>query len=203
MDAGAALIADLESPEAIRPGRGAFGDPPVTTRPLARVDAPAGKAGLADLGLPSAPADAGGYGATLAGGGEPHALGGQWGPFDTPEEALIEALRAILQEWAQAEAAPAAANGLLAMERWHPYPGCGLRIAPEIELCPMCAEQRCYPLEGSTMARRQITFTRSLGMLLLGIYLILIGLGQFGLALPGVILGLLALAAGVLIILGL
>ncbi|MCZ7567192.1 MAG: hypothetical protein M5U01_01155 [Ardenticatenaceae bacterium] len=51
--------------------------------------------------------------------------------------------------------------------------------------------------------RRTITFTRSLGMLLLGIYLILIGLGQFGLAIPGVILGLLALAAGVLIILGL
>lgn len=116
---------------------------------------------------------------------------------------MIEALRAILHQWAEAEASPAAANGLLAMEGWHPDPGCGVRIAPAIEIGPMCAEQWRYPLEGETMARRQITFTRSLGMLLLGIYLILIGLGQFGLALPGVILGLLALAAGVLIILGL
>ena len=46
--------------------------------------------------------------------------------------------------------------------------------------------------------------TRSTGMLLLGIYLVLVGLGSFGLHFPysGVILGLLALISGVLILIG-
>lgn len=45
---------------------------------------------------------------------------------------------------------------------------------------------------------------RNLGMLLLSIYLILVGLGLLGLPIPfmGVIGGLLALAAGVLILIG-
>jgi len=95
---------------------------------------------LADLGLTIASADAGGYVATLAGHGELRGLGGQWGPFDSPEDAVIGALRAILHEWAEAEASAAAADGLLAMEGWHPCPGCGVRIAPEIEVCQMCKE---------------------------------------------------------------
>ena len=46
--------------------------------------------------------------------------------------------------------------------------------------------------------------TRSTGMLLLGIYLVLVGSSAFGLHFPysGVILGLLALISGVLILIG-
>lgn len=48
----------------------------------------------------------------------------------------------------------------------------------------------------------RITFTRNLGMLLLAAWLIITGLGEFGLRLPGLIMGILAIAAGVLILLG-
>ena len=48
-----------------------------------------------------------------------------------------------------------------------------------------------------------VTFTRSIGMLLLGIYLILVGLGSFAsLPIPGVVMGFLALVAGILILVG-
>lgn len=45
-------------------------------------------------------------------------------------------------------------------------------------------------------------FTKNIGMLLLSIWLILMGLAMFIPAMPGVILALLAIAAGVFIILG-
>ena len=46
--------------------------------------------------------------------------------------------------------------------------------------------------------------TRSLGMLLLGIYLVLAGLMVLvpALAIPGIVMGVLALATGILILLG-
>ncbi len=45
--------------------------------------------------------------------------------------------------------------------------------------------------------------TRNLGMLCLGVYLILVGLGLLGvIGIPPLILGLLALAGGILILLG-
>lgn len=46
--------------------------------------------------------------------------------------------------------------------------------------------------------------TKNIGMLLLAIYLILVGLMSLipALALPGIILGILALAAGIMILLG-
>ena len=45
--------------------------------------------------------------------------------------------------------------------------------------------------------------TRSLGMLLLGIYLVLVGImGLAALAIPPVVMAILALAAGILILLG-
>lgn len=45
--------------------------------------------------------------------------------------------------------------------------------------------------------------TRNLGMLCLGIYLILVGLGLLGVVgIPAIILGLLALAGGILILIG-
>jgi len=46
--------------------------------------------------------------------------------------------------------------------------------------------------------------TKNLGMLLLGIYLILVGIISLipGLAIPGIITGILALVAGILILLG-
>jgi hypothetical protein len=48
-----------------------------------------------------------------------------------------------------------------------------------------------------------VVLTRSVGMLLLGIYLILVGLGGFlALGIPAVILAVLALFAGVLILIG-
>lgn len=50
------------------------------------------------------------------------------------------------------------------------------------------------------MARRW--YYGNLGWLLLAIYLIVAGLNYLGLGFPGVILGLLALAAGILILLG-
>jgi hypothetical protein len=49
-----------------------------------------------------------------------------------------------------------------------------------------------------------IRTTRSAGMLLLAIYLILTGIGSFApLPIPGVLMGALALIAGVLILIGL
>lgn len=46
-------------------------------------------------------------------------------------------------------------------------------------------------------------FTNNIGFLLLAIYLILVGLATVaGLALPGIILGVLALAAGIFILIG-
>lgn len=49
-----------------------------------------------------------------------------------------------------------------------------------------------------------MTFTRNIGMLLLAIYLILIGIMTIvgGLAIPPIILGILALAAGIFILIG-
>lgn len=45
--------------------------------------------------------------------------------------------------------------------------------------------------------------TRSLGMLLLGLYLVLVGIvSLLGLAVPPVVMGLLALVAGILILIG-
>jgi hypothetical protein len=45
--------------------------------------------------------------------------------------------------------------------------------------------------------------TRSIGMLLLGIYLVLVGIvSLLGLAVPPVVMGLLALVAGILILIG-
>jgi hypothetical protein len=50
---------------------------------------------------------------------------------------------------------------------------------------------------------RVIGFNRSAGMLLLGIYLILVGISGFAaLGLPSVVMSLLALVAGILIIVG-
>lgn len=48
----------------------------------------------------------------------------------------------------------------------------------------------------------KISFTKNLGMLCLGAWLILTGLASFGLGLPSPIMGLLALAAGILILIG-
>lgn len=45
-------------------------------------------------------------------------------------------------------------------------------------------------------------FTNNIGMIALAIYLILVGLGVFGLAIPSIILGILALVAGVFILIG-
>ena len=48
-----------------------------------------------------------------------------------------------------------------------------------------------------------MTITKNIGMLLLAIYLILIGLITLaGLAIPAIILGILALASGIFIIIG-
>lgn len=45
-------------------------------------------------------------------------------------------------------------------------------------------------------------FTRNIGFLLLSIWLILTGLGAFGVSIPGAIMGLLAIAAGIFILIG-
>ena len=47
-----------------------------------------------------------------------------------------------------------------------------------------------------------VRITRNIGMLLLAIYLILVGLAGLGLGLPGILMTLIALAAGVFILLG-
>ena len=48
-----------------------------------------------------------------------------------------------------------------------------------------------------------MNFTKNIGMLLLAIYLILVGLMAIaGFAIPGIVLGLLALLAGILILIG-
>ncbi len=54
------------------------------------------------------------------------------------------------------------------------------------------------------MLRRMATLgTRSLGMLLLGIYLILVGLsGLIALTIPTIVMAVLALVAGILILIG-
>jgi len=49
---------------------------------------------------------------------------------------------------------------------------------------------------------RSITITRNAGMLALSIWLVLMGLAQVGMPIPGVILGLLAIAAGIFILIG-
>jgi hypothetical protein len=45
-------------------------------------------------------------------------------------------------------------------------------------------------------------FINNIGFILLAIYLILVGLGIFGVAIPAVVLGILALAAGIFILIG-
>jgi hypothetical protein len=48
-----------------------------------------------------------------------------------------------------------------------------------------------------------MNFTKNIGMLLLAIYLILAGLGLlFGLVIPSVVMGILAILAGILILIG-
>lgn len=47
-----------------------------------------------------------------------------------------------------------------------------------------------------------MTITRNIGMLLLAIYLILVGLSAFVAAIPSVLTGVLALIAGIFILLG-
>ena len=48
-----------------------------------------------------------------------------------------------------------------------------------------------------------MNFTKNIGMLLLAIYLILVGIMSLvGVTIPGILLGLLALAAGIAILLG-
>lgn len=59
--------------------------------------------------------------------------------------------------------------------------------------------------KASAMLRRMATYlgTRSLGMLLLGIYLILVGIGGLvAMPIPAIVMAVLALIAGVLILLG-
>lgn len=43
---------------------------------------------------------------------------------------------------------------------------------------------------------------RNVGFILLAVYLILVGLGVFGVAIPAVVLGILAIASGIFILLG-
>jgi hypothetical protein len=45
-------------------------------------------------------------------------------------------------------------------------------------------------------------FTSNIGFILLAIYLILAGLGYFGLAIPGIILGIFAILAGIFLLIG-
>ena len=48
-----------------------------------------------------------------------------------------------------------------------------------------------------------MNFTKNIGMLLLAIYLILVGLVSIaGVAIPGIVIGVLALVAGIMILLG-
>jgi hypothetical protein len=48
-----------------------------------------------------------------------------------------------------------------------------------------------------------MNFTKNIGMLLLAIYLILVGItALFAVAIPGVVMGILALAAGIFILIG-
>ena len=48
-----------------------------------------------------------------------------------------------------------------------------------------------------------MNFTKNMGMLLLAVYLILSGLGMLlGFAIPGIVMAILAIAAGVLILMG-
>jgi len=48
-----------------------------------------------------------------------------------------------------------------------------------------------------------MNFTKNIGMLLLAIYLILVGImALFSIAIPGIIMGILALAAGIFILIG-
>jgi hypothetical protein len=51
--------------------------------------------------------------------------------------------------------------------------------------------------------RLTMNFTKNIGMLLLAIYLILAGIGMlFAVVIPGVLMGILALAAGIFILIG-
>lgn len=45
-------------------------------------------------------------------------------------------------------------------------------------------------------------FTKNIGMLCLSAWLILTGLGAFGVSIPAIIMGILAIAAGVFILIG-
>jgi len=45
-------------------------------------------------------------------------------------------------------------------------------------------------------------FTKNIGMLLLSVWLILTGLAAFGVSIPAVIMGILAIAAGIFILIG-
>jgi hypothetical protein len=47
-----------------------------------------------------------------------------------------------------------------------------------------------------------MNFQKNLGMLLLAIYLILAGIVALGVAIPGILLGVIAIAAGILILIG-
>ena len=61
--------------------------------------------------------------------------------------------------------------------------------------------ERSTPLPNE---RLTMNFTKNIGMLLLAIYLILVGLMALipSIALPGIIMGILALAAGIFILIG-
>lgn len=48
----------------------------------------------------------------------------------------------------------------------------------------------------------RITLTRNIGMLLLAVWLILTGLGAVGVSIPGIFMAIIAIGAGVLILLG-
>lgn len=48
----------------------------------------------------------------------------------------------------------------------------------------------------------KISVTKNLGLLCLSAWLILTGLASFGISLPSIVMGILALAAGILILIG-
>ncbi len=47
-----------------------------------------------------------------------------------------------------------------------------------------------------------MVFTSNIGMILLAVFLILLGITYFGVAIPAVVLGILAIAAGIFILIG-
>jgi len=59
----------------------------------------------------------------------------------------------------------------------------------------------CKP--GSIASKGAMNLTKNLGMLLLAIYLILVGITMlFHITIPGIVMGILALVAGILILIG-